>query len=46
MKELIAVTQARYHSGHRLRLQFSDGREKSLTSLRGFAAKFSNLSAT
>ena len=28
MKELIAVTEARYHSGHRLRLRFSDGREK------------------
>jgi hypothetical protein len=28
MKELITVTEARYHSGHRLRLRFSDSREK------------------
>ncbi|MDQ6799256.1 MAG: DUF2442 domain-containing protein [Acidobacteriota bacterium] len=28
MKELIAVTEASYHSGHRLRLRFSDGCEK------------------
>ena len=28
MKELIAVTEARYHSGHRLRLRFTDVCEK------------------
>ena len=30
MKELISVTEATYHSGHRLRLRFSDGRQKTV----------------
>lgn len=32
MKELISVTEATYHSGHRLRLQFNDGGEKTVDS--------------
>lgn len=30
MKELITVTEARYVSGHRLRLRFSDGHQKTV----------------
>ncbi len=30
MRKLITVTEALYASGHRLRLRFSDGREKTV----------------
>jgi hypothetical protein len=46
MKEFIAVTEATHDSGHRLRLRFSDGREKVVDFTPWLRGEVFNLSAT